>query len=307
MKKTVSITAMIVLLIAGTLTAGCSPKEDASSKSMALSIGLMPAVDAAPILLAQEKGYFNDLGLTVELEIFTNPQNRQSALQTYSIDGTMTDLIAVATNVDGGFDIKATTMTNGVFPVLSKPGSGDKESIKVGMMEVSVTNYLIDKWLGDRYQVEKVFITEIPARLAAIGGGDLDMGLFPEPVASMGVLNGLEKTLYELEDGNCPDVIVFTGKALQEKGEAIRLFHVAYDRAVDDINKNPEEALDIIMEKIPNLNPEVRSLIVMPEFTKTSLPDREYIEEIIQWTAAVVKKDLAVDAEALVERKYVGE
>jgi NitT/TauT family transport system substrate-binding protein len=307
MKKTVSITAMIVLLIAGTLTAGCSPKEDASSKSMALSIGLMPAVDAAPILLAQEKGYFSDLGLTVELEIFTNPQNRQSALQTYSIDGTMTDLIAVATNVDGGFDIKATTMTNGVFPVLSKPGSGDKESIKVGMMEVSVTNYLIDKWLGDRYQVEKVFITEIPARLAAIGGGDLDMGLFPEPVASMGVLNGLEKTLYELEDGNCPDVIVFTGKALQEKGEAIRLFHVAYDRAVDDINKNPEEALDIIMEKIPNLNPEVRSLIVMPEFTKTSLPDREYIEEIIQWTAAVVKKDLAVDAEALVERKYVGE
>jgi NitT/TauT family transport system substrate-binding protein len=274
---------------------------------MALSLGLMPAVDAAPILLAQEKGYFSDLGLTVELEIFTNPQNRQSALQTYSIDGTMTDLIAVATNVDGGFDIKATTMTNGVFPVLSKPGSGDKESIKVGMMEVSVTNYLIDKWLGDRYQVEKVFITEIPARLAAIGGGDLDMGLFPEPVASMGVLNGLEKTLYELEDGNCPDVIVFTGKALQEKGEAIRLFHVAYDRAVDDINKNPEEALDIIMEKIPNLNPEVRSLIVMPEFTKTSLPDREYIEEIIQWTAAVVKKDLAVDAEALVERKYVGE
>jgi NitT/TauT family transport system substrate-binding protein len=274
---------------------------------MALSIGLMPAVDAAPILLAQEKGYFSDLGLTVELEIFTNPQNRQSALQTYSIDGTMTDLIAVATNVDGGFDIKATTMTNGVFPVLSKPGSGDKESIKVGMMEVSVTNYLIDKWLGDRYQVEKVFITEIPARLAAIGGGDLDMGLFPEPLASMGVLNGLEKTLYELEDGNCPDVIVFTGKALQEKGEAIRLFHVAYDRAVDDINKNPEEALDIIMEKIPNLNPEVRSLIVMPEFTKTSLPDREYIEEIIQWTAAVVKKDLAVDAEALVERKYVGE
>lgn len=307
MKKKVSIAAMILLLIAGTLTAGCSPKEDASSTSMTLSIGLMPAVDAAPILLAQEKGYFSDLGLTVELEIFTNPQNRQSALQTYSIDGTMTDLIAVATNVDGGFDIKATTMTNGVFLVLSKPGSGDKESIKVGMMEVSVTNYLIDKWLGDRYRIEKVFITEIPARLAAIGSGDLDMGLFPEPVASMGVLNGLEKTLYELEDGNCPDVMVFTGKALQEKGEAIRLFHVAYDRAVDDINKNPEEALDIIMEKIPNLNPEVRSLIVMPEFTKASLPDREYIDEIIQWTAAVVKKDLAVDAEALVERKYVEE
>ncbi|PKM85672.1 MAG: ABC transporter substrate-binding protein [Firmicutes bacterium HGW-Firmicutes-11] len=307
MKKKANIAAIIMLLLAATLAAGCSSIDVAPSTSMDLNIGLMPAVDAAPILLAQEKGYFDDLGLAVALEIFTNPQNRQSALQTFSIDGAMTDLIAVATNVDGGFDIKATTMTNGVFPVLSKPGSKDLESIKVGMMEVSVTNYLIDKWLGNQYKIEKVFITEIPARLAAIGSGDLDMGLFPEPVASMGELNGLEKTLYELEDGNCPDVMVFTAKALEEKGEAIRLFHEAYNKAVEDINNDPAEALDILMKKIPNLSPEVRDLIVLPVYTKASLPDKAYIEEIIQWTSAVVKKDLAVDADALVERKYVGQ
>ena len=87
----------------------------------------------------------------MEIEIYSNAQNRQSALQSYQIDRAMTDFIAVATNVDGGFDIKATTMTDGMFPVVSKGDVSGKKDIKVGMMEVSVSNYLIDKWLGKDY------------------------------------------------------------------------------------------------------------------------------------------------------------
>ena len=131
----------------------------------------MPAVDTAPILIAEKNGYFKDAGIDVEIEIYTNAQNRQSALQSNEIDGAMTDFIAVATNVNGGFDIKATTMTDGMFPILSNEGATEKKDIKVGVMEVSVTNYLIDKWLSEDYNVEKVFITEIPARMAALKSG----------------------------------------------------------------------------------------------------------------------------------------
>jgi NitT/TauT family transport system substrate-binding protein len=38
-----------------------------------------------------------------------------------------------------------------------------------------------------KYNVGKVFIDEIPARLSAIENGQLDMGLFPEPVDLMGL------------------------------------------------------------------------------------------------------------------------
>lgn len=264
----------------------------------------MPAVDAAPVLLAEKNGYFEELGLNVELQIFNNAQDRQSALQTQTIDGAITDLIAVAANVDGGFDIKATTMTNGVFPVLSKEGAENKKEIKVGMMEVSVTNFLIDEWLGDKYTIEKVFINDIPARLAAIGSGQLDMGLFPEPMASMGELNGLKKNMYQPESGFCPDVIVFTGKALGEKEEAVTRFHEAYNKAVDELNQDPQAARDILMEKIPNLKPEIRDKIILPEYTKVSVPDDEYLDRIIQWTSGVMKKELKVKAEDLVERKF---
>ncbi len=294
----------VLLVVTAFAVTGCGlAKED--SDDLVLKVGLMPAVDSAPILLAEKNGYFKELDLSVELQIFNNAQDRQSALQTQTIDGAITDLIAVAANVDGGFDIKATTMTNGVFPVLLKEGADSKQSIKVGMMEVSVTNFLIDEWLGDNYTIEKVFINDIPARLAAIGSGQLDMGLFPEPMASMGELNGLQKKLFQPEEGFCPDVIVFTGKALTEKEEAIKLFHKAYNKAVDELNQDKQAGIDIIMEKIPNLKPEAKDNIIIPEYTKVTIPDNQYIDKIIQWTSEAMKKELQVTADDLVERKFV--
>lgn len=300
---------VMILVAVFSLTAiGCTSKGDLSKENeenRTLKIGLMPAVDTAPILIAEKNGYFKDAGINVEIEIYSNAQNRQSALQSYQIDGAMTDFIAVATNVDGGFDIKATTMTDGMFPVLSNGDVSGKKDIKVGMMEVSVSNYLIDKWLGKDYNIEKVFINEIPARLAAIQSGELDMGLFPEPVASNGELKGLKKNLYGMDDEFSPDCLVFTGKAIAEKEKAIKAFHEAYNKAVDEINKNPQIARDILVEKIPNTNPEVKDIMVLPTYKKAAIPSDEYLQSIIDWTSKTLNKDLTVKPEALLEGKFV--
>lgn len=239
-KKLLLIMGLILLLIAGCQSNETTPINTAeidTAQDMNLSIGLMPAVDTAPILLADEMGYFTDLGLDVSIDIYTNAQDRQTALQTNSIDAAMTDLVAVATNVNSGFDMKATTTTDGMFPILATPTSIDKDSISVGMMEVSVSNFLVDEWLSHDYNIEKVYINPIPGRLEAVASGQIDMGLFPEPVATIGESKGLTKLVFEPTDGNFPDVMVFTGKAISEKPEAIQAFHDAYNLAVEDIQK----------------------------------------------------------------------
>ena len=109
-------------LIPTLMLAGCSTSSNAPEETLSLKIGVMPAVDTAPIYLAEEKGYFDELGLDLTIELFNNAGDRQTALQTHAIDGAMTDLIAVATNINGGFDLKATTLTDGVFPVLVRAG-----------------------------------------------------------------------------------------------------------------------------------------------------------------------------------------
>ncbi|MFO7848470.1 MAG: ABC transporter substrate-binding protein [Spirochaetia bacterium] len=294
-----------ILLLGVSCSSGDEPQK--------LSIGLMPAVDSAPMLLAQERGYFTEEGIETDIEIYTNAQNRQSALQSRDIDGAMTDLVALTTNVNSGFDIKGVMMTEGLFPVLIAPDSsvadstehdgGDKPEVSVGMMEVSVSNYLSDRRLSKDYQVKKVFINEILLRLEALLSGKLDMGIFPEPLASLGALRGLEKLMYEEE--SCPDIMVFTGKAMEEKREAIGSYIKAYNRAAEDIRKNPDLAREILVEKIPSLNKEIEKAISLPDYPPARLQSDEYVKDIIAWTGGIIDEEIDLGPEDLLNREFV--
>ncbi len=294
-----------VLLVATTLLAtGCGLKSTGSNKNLSLKIGVMPAVDSAPIFLADKKGYFKDLGLNIEVQVYTNAMNRQGALQSGELDGAMTDVIALVNNVENGFDIKVTTSTDGVFPFLIKKDFEEKKKIKAGMMEVSVTNYLSDKSLEGKYIVEKVYINEIPARLEMISTGNLDMAVIPEPMASQGELAGLTKKVIENNDEFSPDVMVFTGEAIKDKEKEIKLFHEAYNKAVKEINKNDSEARDILIEVL-KLKPETKEKIIMPVYNSARVPSEEYLRGVMDWNEKVIKKTINLNYEDLVEGKFV--
>lgn len=275
-----------------------------TTQQMKLTIGVMPAVDAAPIFLAKDKGYYTALSLDVTIKVFTNAMDRQSALQTNTIDGAMSDMIALITNVQGGFDIKGTTMTDGMFPVLTKKGYVEKKEITVAMMEVSVSNYLADEWLGSDHTIKKIFINEIPSRLEMIKAGNADMGIFPEPMATMGSTDGVTKKIYDIKDGFSPDVLVFTGKALKEKNDAVVAFHLAYNKAIADIQKDDSTARDILITGL-NLKPEIKELISLPTYNKARLPDSSYVREISEWTGKVLKKTINISDSDIFERKFV--
>jgi len=271
---------------------------------MSLRVGLMPAADSAPFLLAEKRGYFKEKGIDVTLEVYNNAVDRQSALQSGRLDGTMTDLIAFVNNVQNGFKMKITTSTDGSFPFLVRKGFQETDTIRIGMMEISVSNFLSDRYLGDKYKLEKVFIDEIPARLEMIKAGKVDMASLPEPVASMGQLSGLEKRVYENKDEFMPEAMVFTEEALRKKEKAIALFHEAFNKAVEDIQKDEGLARDILIEGL-KLDPKVRDLMILPQYHKTRLPDEEYMQEVVDWIEKVQGIKITVKYENMVERKFI--
>jgi NitT/TauT family transport system substrate-binding protein len=271
---------------------------------MKLKIGIMPAVDSAPILLAEKKGYFKELGLEMDIQVYNNAANRESALQSGELDGTMTDLIAFVNSKQNGLDIKITTSTDGSFPFLLKKGFVDQKNIKIGMMEISVSNFLSDQFLKDKYEMEKVFINEIPARLEMVKAGQLDMANLPEPIASMGELGGLEKIVYNNMDDFMPEAMVFTSKALKEKEKALEMFHQAYNKAIEDIKSNDDEAREVLIEKLV-LKPEIKDLMTLPKYHMARVPSEAYINKIIDWVEAVQKIDITVSYDQMVERKFV--
>lgn len=293
---------MIVMVLAMSLMfVACSEEEE----TQALKIGLMPAVDIAPILLAEKNGYFEALGLEVEIQIFNDAQNRQTALQTNEIDGAMTDLVALITNNAAGFELKGVLSTDGMFPLLVHPEALEEKDIKVGMMEVSVSNYLVEKYLGDAYTYEKIYINAIPTRMEAIATGDLQRGLIPEPLASIGEMNGLIKVVYEGIPSESLDIMAFTGKAISEKSKSIELFTQAYAKAIADIQKDSSLARDVLMEKMTTLPPAIKDSITLPNYTEPSLPSDDFINELIQWTSGILGETLEVTPDDILNRKYV--
>ena len=282
------------------LVSGCANKKEISKT---FTIGVMPAVDSAPIFLANELGYFEELDLKIEIQVYTNAMNRQSALQSGELDGAMTDVIALVNNVGNGFDIKVTTSTDGLFPILYQEGALEKEQVTVGMMEVSVSNYLSDQFLNG-YAVKKEYINEIPARLEMVGNGTLDMAVIPEPMASMGALNGLSKTLMVNEDEFSPEVMVFNAKAIKDKSVEIQKFHDAYNKAVHEINKDQRVAKEILINQL-GLKPEIINDFDLPHYNEARVPTQSYLNKIIQWNESVLGAKFDLEYSELVDDQFV--
>lgn len=268
-----------------------------------LRIGVMSAADSAPILLAQENGYFEELGLTVDLEIFTNGATKQSSIQAGELDGAMVSMIQYLNNKAAGLDAVMTTSTDGMFPIVLSPSFEEKQDVKVGLMEVSVVNYLADAYLKD-YNMEKVFINEMPVRMQMLMAGELDMAVLPEPMASTAQLKGLEKRIYGNPDDFTPNAMIFTNEMIDSNKEAVTAFHTAYNKAVEEIVANEEVAKDILIQKL-ELDEKVKELMVLPTYHTTRIPTAEFIEEVRLWTEDLQGKPLDVNYADLVTEDFV--
>jgi len=300
--KSIKVLFLSFLLICSLIV--ISSSSTLAQDNVSLKVGIMPAVDSAPILLAEKRGYFADEGIDIEIDVYTNAVNRQSALQTGELDGAMTDYIALVNNINNGFPVKLTLGTDGVFPFLVRKGFKETEEIDIGMMEVSVSNFLSEQFLSKKYKMNKIFIAAIPARLEMIKSGKLDMAIIPEPMASMGEWAGLEKRVYKNEYDYMPEGMIFTKKALGEKESAILGFHKAYNRAIKDVIENEELARDILIEKL-KLNPEVKDLITLPEYRLGTVPSESYINRVIKFVEEKQNESINLSYQDIVEEKFV--
>ena len=309
MRSTMYKKILIALLFSTLLLfPGCRKEEQQTSAQAALpslTVGMMSAVDAAPFYVALEKGYFQEAGVDVDLILFTNGQNRQTALQTGQVDGAMTDLVALITQTEGDFKLVGTLSTDGDFPLLAKPGLQEKQAISAGTMEISVTNYLVDKYLGQDHTINKVYINEIPARLEAVISGQLDTGIFPEPFASIGQLRGLDKLFFAGIPSESLNIIAFTEKATQTKTIALKRFHIAYAKAVEAIGQDENLARDALMKYIPNLPGEIRLTIKVPIYQSPRLPSTPFMQEIMDWTSSVTGMKYQFSPTAMIDSRFI--
>ena len=261
-----------------------------------LVIGIMPAADSVPLIVAEAEGYFEDEGLDVTLELFRDQVYREAALQANRIDATITDLVNALRSWESGADYRVLAATQGIFSLVTAPGSavrlpGDwptaPDRLRTGLLEDSIIFYVTVRMLEqlalDPGRIEVVPTTQIPVRLEMLVANHLDAAVLPEPVTRMAVAGGAHELMSTDQHFDwTPGVLLATGTSLSQKPEELAALLRAYDRAVAEFNEDPDRYRPIIVERAGFPAPTTDTMR-LPVYRPATLPSASQVADVASW------------------------
>lgn len=316
MKKCISLLmlmAMVFVLGACSVNKG-EDTAQTSGKLGTITLGLMPDVDSLPFIIAQEKGYFKEEGLTVNLKSFKSAVDRDSALQSGNLDGAISDMLAEAFAKNGGFDTVITSMSQGSYKMVVNKDKAVSSIQDLKGQDVAVSKNTIIEYVTDRILVKgglapedinKVVIPQIPTRLEMLQNGKITAATLPDPMGSIAMKNGGKLLSSSDQLGVNPGVLLFTGKAVKAKEQEIKAMYRAYNKAIDYLNKEPMDSyIDLVIEK-GGFPPSVKGALVLPSYTKAAAASPQEVEAVVQWLHSRKLINKAFTYEELADTRFV--
>jgi len=133
--------------------------------------------------------------------------------------------------------------------------------------------------------VVKEVVPRIPDRLELLRNDKIDLGLMPEPFATLALNDGAIQLGAANEYGLYPAVSAFSKTALDSKNEAIRNLYKAYNEAVDymnhtDIRQYEETVIDSV-----GYPEEMAGKITVKPFRESKLPPEEDVAAAVLWAS----------------------
>jgi NitT/TauT family transport system substrate-binding protein len=290
-----------------------APGESTAEGDMGtLRIALLPILDVLPFHVAEQNGYFEELGIEVEGVAVKSAQERDTLMQTGQADGMVSDLIAAAVFNQHGAQIKAVRTARAVYPdapqfrLLARPGSdltspSDLAGVEVAVSQNTVIEYITHRMLekaglsGDQIAVQEV--TAIPVRFELLINGEIEAATLPDPLGSGAMAAG---AVLLMDDTAISDlslsIVAFSVEVLETRPEAVRRFLRAWSMAVDELNSNPE-AYDALLVEHGRVPESIQGSFQMPPFPEDGVPAPEQVADAVQWAleAGLVENDVPYD------------
>ncbi|MHB1394317.1 MAG: ABC transporter substrate-binding protein [Clostridia bacterium] len=303
--KIMFICLSVMLLVS--LTA-CSPSNqgaetDTKKPAQTLNFVAIGSVEVIPIIIADEKGYFEKEGIDVNIQSFKSAKDRDAAFQSGNLDGIICDEVAICLYQNAGFDVKITGATDGNFMLIANPNSGIKSigemnAKSVAISEKTCIEYTLDTLLEENSlgpkDVQKSIVPAIPTRLEMLRTNKVDAALLPEPFSTLAIKDGGILLGSANEAGIYTSVTAFTQESINSKSTEIKAFFKAYNKAVDYINSTPITEYEDIIIKTVGYPEDMKGKIELPKFRKNILPADTDIKAVIDWAAKnkLIKKEL---------------
>lgn len=306
--------------------AACSQESESAPKTtvsesaastvtdQTLHIGILPAESAIPIILAEEKGFFDDLGLSVDIQSFASPNDRNIAVQAQEVDATISDVMTEATFKQNGINMTITSDILEDFKILASPNSGiaamsDFDGKKVTLVPNFILEYVMDQFAQEEnFTYDIVDISSFSARSEALLGDQVDGAVYTEPQASMLAQQGAIILGSSKEADIKGGTLQFMNSVLEERPQDVFAFYEAYNQAIDYMNEhNADKYADVLSD------------YQFPDAMSTYLDSREenypyaqavsedQFEHIISWTKEKGQIDEAYTYEELTDFRFLAE
>lgn len=305
-----------ILLLAALLT-GCvqAPADDHK-----LKLSLIPVLDTIPVFVAQQNGYFRELGIEVEGVPVKSPQEQNALVQAGQVDGMLTDLVVVGVFNKQTPQVKAVYTARRPFPnaplfrVLAAPnsairGPADVKGVPIGISQNTVIEYLTSRLLeGAGLKPEDVKgeeVNAIPVRFEQLMNGNLKAATLPDPLAQGAIAGGARLVI---DDTGRPElsqsVLAFRIEVLQNKPDSVRKFLIAWEKAVQEINAHPEKYQGLLIEqgRVPKT---IENSYRMPPFPGRGIASEAEVADVIAWMRAKGLVNRPVPYADMVDRTFL--
>ncbi|MCV2394332.1 ABC transporter substrate-binding protein [Actinotalea sp. M2MS4P-6] len=249
-------------------TSDASMTEDTSStpETVALSIGVIPILDVAPIYLGIEQGFFADEGLDVTLETAQGGAAIVPGVVSGQFQFGFSNVVSLLLAQSNGLDIKvvasgvASTGEDGAdFGAVLVPEGSDIQSaadlagkrIAVNTLQninTTTINKVVSDAGGDPSTIEYVELA-FPDIVPAIVAGDVDAGQVVEPFLTIGQGQGLRQVVsnYAATDPNLEVGAYFTsGDYIAQHPDVVERFTKAMNTSLEYADANPDAARAIL-------------------------------------------------------------
>lgn len=295
-----------IVLVFGVLLAACTPKANQPQK---VRIAVLPVIDALPIYVAQQEGYFKEQGVEVEIVPVLSAPERDQLMQSGQVDGILTEVVVnmiynkETPQIKTVRFLRTTTVTTPMFRILASKDSGinsvaDLAGVPIAISEGTVIEYMTDRVLQKAGlapdEIAKVAVPKISDRMAFLDSGQVQAAVMPDPLASLSIKNGAKVII---DDTSYPEVshsvLAFRIETLEKQGEAVRKVLAGIEQAVTAVNGDKTRWNGLLAELKLVPEPLLKDY-VLPDYPLASVPTEAQFADAMQWARekGLIQKDL---------------
>jgi NitT/TauT family transport system substrate-binding protein len=269
-----------------------------ADENQILRMALLPIPDVLPIYVAEEKGYFGELGIVVESLAVGSAVERDQLMQAGKVDGMINEISGAANFNRERNQVKIVAIARSpigaspLFRLLAAPDSkvktvADLAGVPIGISKNTVIEYITTRLL-EAGGVPPAAITYqsvpvLPERLQLLLSGQLEAATLPDPLGAAAIKGGAVEIVNDTALQNVSaSVITFASEALVTKKDTVKKFMEAWDKGCADLNSDPAAFQEMMLKKI-RVPKNVQNDFSIPPMPRKELPTKAQWDDVMVW------------------------